>query len=76
MKESEQTVAKSSMKEKQCEGCKNGRQGREREQGPDRGRLERGLGGKERGAMCTGVNWGNKREWERRLKRKGRREGE
>lgn len=35
------------------------------------GRGGRGEGWKERGSVCTGVNWGTEGEWERRMKRKG-----
>lgn len=35
-----------------------------------------GLGWNERRSVCTGVNWGTKEEWERRMKRKRERQNE
>lgn len=35
-----------------------------------------GLGWNERRSVCTGVNWGTKEEWERRMKRKRERRNE
>lgn len=58
------------MKAAKMEGrlrMENGGQIREEEE-----EVEGGLGEKERGAVCTGVNWGTEGEWERKMKRKSK----